>query len=166
MNISRYLTEELVKLEMQTVVEPRPENGSVDKWRNRCKKQVIEELVELLDTGSRIGNQCKLVTDFVNREHKASTAIGHGVAIPHIRSMQAKDFVLAFARSSEGYDFGSVDNNPVRLFFVMAAPPYDDTLYLRAFRSLAELLHQESVRNELLLVTSPGEVIRIIRAHE
>jgi fructose PTS system EIIBC or EIIC component len=166
MNLSRYMNESLIRLQMSTEIEP-PQNGnSVDKWRNQAKEQILEELVEILDTGARIGNRTRLLTDFVNRERKASTALGHGVAVPHIRSLQAKDFMIAFARSTEGYDFGAPDDAPVHLFFVMAAPPYDDTLYLKAFKALSELLHDASFRNELMSLTSPGEVIRAIRMRE
>jgi mannitol/fructose-specific phosphotransferase system IIA component (Ntr-type) len=166
MNLSRYLSEDLVKLEMTTECDPMPENGSVDKWRLKCKEMILSELVDLLDHGARIGNRSKLLLDFVNREKKATTGIGRGVAVPHIRSLQAKEFMLAFARSSHGYDFDALDHEPTYLFFVMASPPYDDNMYLKAFKTLAEMLQYESFREELKSVKSPGEVIRAIRAME
>lgn len=166
MNLSRYLTEERVKLAMTTVIEPYTNGGSRDKWLQRSKELVLEELVDLLDQGARIGNRNKLLIDFVNREKKASTGIGHGVAIPHIRSLQAKEFVLAFARSQDGYEFDSIDKAPSHLFFVMAAPPYDDSFYLKAFKALAEMLRYDSFREELMSVQSPGEVIRALRSME
>jgi PTS system fructose-specific IIC component len=166
MHISRYLTEDRVKLDMTTRIEPPTEGMSIDKWRQRGKEAILSELVDLLEQGNRVGNKTKLLLDFVNREKKATTGIGTGVAIPHIRSMQAKDFTIAFARSTKGYDFESLDGQPVHLFFIMAAPPYDDTLYLRAFRALAEMLHHESFRKELLGLKSPGELIRAIRLME
>lgn len=166
MNLSRYLTEGLVKLEMETVVDEFVEGSSRDKWLLRTKEQVLSELVDVLDQGARIGNRSKLLIDFVNREKKATTGIGKGVAIPHIRSLQAKDFMLAFARSSHGYEFDSLDAMPVHMFFVMAAPPYDDSMYLKAFKSLASMLQYDSFREELMSVSSPGEVIRALRQME
>lgn len=166
MNLSRYFREDLIKLEMDTVIEPLGEDESVDKWRENGKEMIIEELVSLLEVGNRIGNRNKLLIDFINRERKATTGIGHGVAVPHVRSMQAKDFMIAFARSTEGYDFGSLDANPTHLFFIMAAPPYDDNLYLKVFKSLAEMLQYESFREELMSLQSPGELIRALRAME
>lgn len=166
MRLSRYITEDLVKLEMTTRIEPLSEGGSVEKWRALAKEQILQELVDLLASGNRTGNETKLLNDFVNRERKATTAIGQGIAIPHIRTMQAKEFMLAFARSSEGYDFESLDREPTRMFFVMAAPPYDDNLYLKAFKALAEMAQYESFREELMAASSPGEVIRAIRAME
>ena len=166
MRLWRHITEDLVKLEMETHIEPPGEDESVDKWREGAKETVLKELVDLLESGARVGNPSKLLTDFINRERKATTAIGHGVAIPHIRSMQAKEFTLGFARSHEGYDFDAPDNKPVHLFFVMAAPPYDDNTYLKAFKSLAEMLRYETFREELMQMESPGEIIRALRSME
>ena len=166
MNISRTLTEDLICLEMTTVIEPLAEGALFEKWRQRGKELVLEELVILLEKGNRIGNRSKLVTDFVNRERQATTAIGDDIAIPHIRSMQAKQFMVAFGRSTKGYDFDSPDGEVSRLFFVMAAPPYEDALYLRVFKSLMEMLQYESFRKELLNASSPGELLRAIRGME
>ena len=80
--------------------------------------------------------------------------------------MQAKDFMLAFARSTTGYEFESMDHQPVHMFFVMAAPPYDDSMYLKAFKALAEMLQYDSFRQELMGLQSPGEVIRALRSME
>lgn len=166
MNISRYMSEDAVKLEMETVIDPPEEGQSIERWREQAKSLILLELVDLLDETHRVGNRNKLLVDFVNREKKATTAIGHGVAVPHIRSMQATEFMIAFARSSTGYDFDSPDNEPVRLFFVMAAPPYEDSLYLKVFKALAEMLQYESFREELLTVQSSGEILRAIRSME
>ena len=128
------------------------------------QQQIIDELVSILEQSGQIGNRTKFLNDFINRERKATTAIGYGLAIPHIRSMQAKNFMLGFARSSRGYDFGAMDEEPTRLFFIMAAPPYDDVRYLRVFKALAETLRYESFREELLSLKTPYEVIRAIES--
>ncbi len=166
MKISRYINEELVKLEMETVIEPPEEGVSIERWRQKSKELILAELVDLLSNHARVGNRNKLLTDFINREKKASTAIGSGIALPHIRSKHASEFMMAFARSTTGYDFDSPDNEPTHLFFIMAAPPYDDTLYLKVFKALAEMLQYESFREELMSIQSPGELMRVLRAME
>lgn len=166
MNLSRCFNEDAIRLEMTTVIEPADDAVPVERWRQNGKELILEELVSLLEAGNRVGNRNKLLIDFINRERKASTAIGLGVAVPHVRSLQAKEFMIAFARSTPGYDFDAPDEKPSHLFFVMAAPPYDDTLYLRVFKSLAGMLQYESFRKELMNVKSPGELIRALRAME
>jgi mannitol/fructose-specific phosphotransferase system IIA component (Ntr-type) len=166
MNLSRYFSLERIKLEMETVIEPYEEATSFEKWQAASKEAVLAELVALLGNGNRVGNTTKLLIDFVNRERKATTGLGDGIAIPHIRSMQAKELMLAFARSTNGYEFDSLDKQPAHLFFVMAAPPYDDSLYLKVFKALAEMLQYESFREELMNITDPGEIIRAVKAME
>ncbi|MFZ5980463.1 MAG: PTS sugar transporter subunit IIA [Candidatus Zixiibacteriota bacterium] len=166
MRISRFLSENHIKLDMQTVIEPLEEGASLEKWRLDAKERIISELVDLLEQNGRVGNKTKFILDYVNREKKATTAIGDGIAIPHIRSLQAKEFMLAFARSKKGYDFESLDGKPTHLFFIMAAPPYDDSLYLKVFKTLAEMLRFDSFREELMTLSSPGEVIRALRSME
>lgn len=167
MDISRFLKPELIKLEMETEIESDPESQlHPDKLLWRKKEAILGELVDLLQKSGRVGNPKKLLIDFVNREKKATTGIGHGIAIPHIRSMQAKQFIMGLARSTEGYDFDALDNGVVHLFFVMAAPPYDDALYLKVFKALAEILRFDYLREELMNATSEYEIIRAVKRME
>jgi mannitol/fructose-specific phosphotransferase system IIA component (Ntr-type) len=152
---------------MVTQVECDPEcQLHPDKLLWNRKRAILCELVELLEKSGKVGNPRKLLVDFLNREKKATTGIGHGIAVPHIRSMQAKEFLLGFARSAEGYDFDSLDKGFVHLFFVMASPPYDDNLYLKVFKSLAETLQFDYFRQELLDASSEYEIIRAFKKME
>ncbi len=167
MNISRYLKPDLIKLEMETEINIDP-NSSLhpDKVLWMRKETILKELVDLLDISGKVGNRHKLLIDLVNREKKATTGIGQGIALPHVRTMQAKEFIMGLARSKKGYDFDSMDKKPVHLFFVMAAPPYEDALYLKVFKALAEILRFDYFREELLNVSSEYEILRAIKRME
>lgn len=167
MDISRYLKPELIKLEMETHVECDPEcQLHPEKVLWTRKEAILAELVNLLDRSGRVGNKKKLLVDFMNREKKATTGMEHGIALPHVRTMQAKEFIMGLARSKEGYDFDSLDGKLVHLFFVMAAPPYDDSLYLKVFKALAEMLQFDYFREELLNASDEYEIIRAIKRME
>jgi mannitol/fructose-specific phosphotransferase system IIA component (Ntr-type) len=163
MNISRYLSEDLIDLDFRVELESPPEENNSNKWRERNKERILRDLVAIIGKSGKTGNDSKLVIDFINRERKASTAIGDGVAVPHIRSMQAKDLIIGFARSVEGLDFDSPDNLPTHLFFVMAAPPYDDELYLKVFKALSENFQYEIFREELMNAQIPYDIIRAFK---
>ncbi len=157
---------ELIKLEMNTVPPEMPDNGNSTKWLFTLKEMLLSELLEVLDPLGKIGNRKKLLVDFLNRERKASTGIGSGFAIPHIRSMQARDFMIAFGRSRQGYDYDAIDGNPVNFFFIMAAPPYDDSLYLKVFKAISELVMFDGLAEQLMTAQEPYDVIKAIRALE
>jgi PTS system fructose-specific IIC component len=167
MDISRYLKPELIKLEMETEIPIDPDSSlHPDKILWMRKEAILKELVDLLDKSGKVGNKRKLLIDLVNREKKATTGIGQGIAFPHVRTMQAKEFIMGLARSKKGYDFDALDKEPVHLFFVMAAPPYSDALYLKVFKSLAEILRFDYFREELLNADSEHEIIRAIKRME
>jgi mannitol/fructose-specific phosphotransferase system IIA component (Ntr-type) len=167
MNISRLIDADLIELSMTTRIELDPENPERSKRQLREDQELIfDELVGVLERSDKIGNRSKLLTEFVHRERKAATAVGHGIAIPHVRTYQAKELILAIARSDEGYDFGAPDGEPVRLFFVMAAPSYDDNLYLKVFKALAELLRFDYFRDQLMTIEEPFEMVRAFREIE
>lgn len=167
MNVSRLLDPALIKLSMETRILVDPENPVKSARRRRSDKEaILDELVSLLENSGKVGNRSKLLTDFVNRERKASTAIGFGIAIPHVRTYQAKELIIGIARSAEGYDFDAPDGELVRLFFVMAAPSYDDNLYLRVFKALAEVLQFDYFRRRLLDAESEYDLIRAFQEME
>lgn len=166
MNISRYLTEELIDLDFSVEQEPPPDESDSLKWKMRNKERILARLVKLIEQSGKTVNNSKLLTDFINRERKATTAIGTGIAVPHIRSMQAKELIIGFARSKEGFDFDAPDGSLTHMFFVMAAPPYDDNLYLRVFKALSENLRYESFREELMQAQIPYDIIRAFKNAE
>jgi mannitol/fructose-specific phosphotransferase system IIA component (Ntr-type) len=166
MNISKYLQFELIKLEMDSVVEP-PMNETYSKKEYLViKETILHELADLLDLSGKVSNRRKLFIDLLNREKKASTAIGKNIAIPHIRSMQARDLIIAIGRNSDGYEFEAMDDEPVKLFFCMAAPPYDDSLYLKVFKELAERFEYPGFIDKLLSAENGHEIIRIFQEYE
>jgi PTS system fructose-specific IIC component len=171
-NIARLLDTNLIKLRMET---PRPDNsGDSDadedepsrRESREQKRAILDELVELLERSGRIGNRSKLLNEFENRERKASTAIGHGIAIPHIRTLQARELIIGVALAPEGYDFDAPDGQPVKIFFAMAAPSYDDNLYLRVFKALAEVLRFDYFRERLLQAEQEYDIIRAFQEME
>ncbi len=163
MNLVRYIKPAQIKLALATLPSEPPEGASVERHRWDLKESALSELCDLLDSSGKTGNKSKLLTDLVNREKKSSTAVGKGVAIPHVRTMQAKELILAFARSAEGLDFDAPDGEPVHLFFAMVAPPYDDKLYLSIYKEIGTLILADESRQRLLDAKNEHEIIRVFQ---
>lgn len=162
MRLSPYLQRGFIRFEMETRVDP-PEEEEYDreKYVGRVKEAVIGELAELLAGTGNVGNASKLFRDLWNREKKATTAVGHGIAIPHIRTQQVKDVILGFARSHEGYEFGAPDGGKVHFFIVVAGSAFDPAQYLKIYRSVAEMFTFDGVRERLFESWSEGEIYRL-----
>jgi mannitol/fructose-specific phosphotransferase system IIA component (Ntr-type) len=182
MRLHRYLKETNVDLDFRPFAESplwRPGHVEVEEdpeveeeeltagQRFRRKVQILGQLVTLLEPSGKITNPKKCLTDLRNREAKASTAFGCGMAMPHVRTAQAKDFSIGVAIAPEpGLPFDAIDGEPVRIFFPMVAPRYKDRFYLKVERALAGAFADEddmSFRDSLLQAESPGEVIFLMR---
>lgn len=162
MRLTRYLNEDLIDLELDIERDPEVEERlEGDKLVAHYREAALGRIADLLDRSGKIGNRSKLYTDLLNREKKATTAIGREVAIPHVRTLQAKTSVMGFLRNKVGLPFGAPDGHDVRIFIPIVGPPYDDKVYLKIYRQLGELLLEEGVAEQLLAVDEPGEVIRI-----
>jgi len=165
MNLARLLKPEHILLELQTVDLPEEERQEIPQsdyvWQ--IKEQVMGELVDLVQRSNRVSNRNKLYLDLLNRERKATTGLASGVAIPHVRTIYAKELLVGFARSTPGVEFDCLDGEPAHLFFIMVAPPYDDTSYLRLYRQLAGAFSVRDYREEFMNATSEGEIIRLVK---
>jgi mannitol/fructose-specific phosphotransferase system IIA component (Ntr-type) len=165
MHLARLICPESIRLELQTTMPPEPEDGS-DRQRfvTSVKEAVLGELAELIALSGRVGSVNRLRADLISREKKATTGLANGVAVPHVRTREARQFLIGFARSSPGIEFDCLDGGPAHVFFVLVAPPFDDTLYLRVYRQLAEaFLHPGSIA-PLMAVNSDGELVRALKS--
>ncbi len=164
MNLARMIKPELIRLELQTTMPPEPDEPyNRQKFVWSIKEAVLSEMVELLAAHSRIGSAKRLLTDISNREKKASTGLSDGIAIPHVRTKEAREFTMAFGRSTPGLEFDSIDGQPAQLFFFFIAPPYDDTVYLKIYKQLAEAFTFTDAADVFMTATEPGEVIRALK---
>jgi mannitol/fructose-specific phosphotransferase system IIA component (Ntr-type) len=164
MNLARLIRPELIRLELQTSMPPEPEEPyNRDRFLWSIKDTVIGELVELLALSGRVGNPNRLRNDIVNREKKATTGLEHGVAVPHVRTREARELVMAFARSTPGIEFGCLDGRLAHIFFAIISPPYDDITYLRIYKQLAEAFTYRDAATTLMEAQDEGEIIRALK---
>jgi nitrogen PTS system EIIA component len=83
------------------------------------------------------------------RERLGSTAIGHGVAIPHGRCTAFQHARAAFLRLSEPVDFDAADGIPVDLVFAMAVPEHFTQQHLQLLSELAGHFGEPAFREAL-----------------
>ncbi|MEM7260699.1 MAG: PTS sugar transporter subunit IIA [Planctomycetota bacterium] len=160
MRFHRFLRPECIRIGMASDALEEPSEELPEERREWSEKEsVIEELVEVLAASGEVANVSKLQRDLLNVEKRTTTGIGDGIAIPHVRTLRERTFVMGFCRSERGLRYASVDAEPVRLFFPMIAPPHDDKLYHRVLGDLATILLEPGCRELLEAAETPDEVI-------
>ena len=168
MRLSQLLDEKLIEADLKPpyIEEPEDNPYSPEKLLWIIKKNVLHRLVELLEKTGNVRNSKRLFIDIYNREKRATTGIGNGIAFPHVRTIAVRDISFCFARSLKGIDFGAIDGEPCHLFFTLVAPPYEEKVYLKYYRKLASILRYDTVVQGIMEAEGPGEIIREIKRAE
>ena len=146
MKLSNLIEEELMGFDLQS----------------SSKDDVIKELVELAARSKLVRDKSLLLDEVQKREKLVTTGVGWGVAFPHAKTKAMKGIVIAFGRSDRGVDFGAMDQKPVHLFFLIAAP--EDTIgaHLNVMARLSFLMKSQDNRERLLSAKNPGEVLEVL----
>ena len=104
---------------------------------------------------------------FRAREASASTAIGDGIAIPHVRNpivLNVSLPTLTLAFLERPVDFGALDGNPVHVLFSMISPTNRSHLQLLSRLSFA--LHDERLRKAVARQAAHEEITAELRRVE
>ncbi len=120
------------------------------------KQEVLEHLVDLAVRCGSVLDRQAAVAALLEREGLCSTAIGHGIAIPHPTQPLPgvfKGVALAAVRLERGLELEAPDGEPVRLFVLMGTD--DRKLHLQILGRLARLFRVDQVREELMRAPSP-----------
>lgn len=86
----------------------------------------------------------ELLHAIYEREKLHSTAIGEGVAMPHVRLKQVKGFRTVLGRTQSGIEFASPDGEAVRLFLLIVGPDSRADQYRKLMTRAARFLRSES----------------------
>ena len=138
------------------------EENIIPDLKARDKKGVLEELAEAIVNSESLLDKNSLVKVLLEREQLGSTGIGDGVAIPHGKFHGVNQPVISFGRSLKGLDFGSMDGEPVFLFFLLVAPENSASIHLKALARIARILKNSSFRKILMDVPSRKELYQQI----
>lgn len=125
--------------------------------------EALRTLVDLLDSAGKLPNKEKFLEAIIDREKVVSTGIGMGVAFPHAKQPEFKDFFVAIAILKEGVDWKALDDTPVRIIFMIGGPDNKQTEYLQLLSKLTMAIEDEKKRKQLLKIHSPESIIALFQ---
>ncbi len=130
----------------------------------KSREQVISRIVEGVAANRLVTDPKWLETALTERERMVPTAMPNGVAFLHARHRAAEKFPKQFlflARSSKGVAFGSPDERPTHLFFLLALRK--DMAHLRWLARLSWICRNRSTVASLVKAAGGDDIARILR---
>ncbi len=126
---------------------------------------VIAELVSSLEKAGRLGKAdgSDITKAIIKREKEASTGMGKGVAVPHVKHKAVKDLIATVGQSSSGIDFSSLDKQPVYSVILLISPADNPDKHLQAMENIFKHLQQEKFRKFLSKSQSREQIEDLLR---
>ena len=122
----------------------------------------LEQAVALMVKSGKIADEEAYKKQVFAREEESTTGIGEGIAIPHGKCDAVTKPGLAAMVIPGGVDFESLDDEPVTLLFLIAAPNTKDNVHLDVLSKLSVMLMDEEFTARLRAAKSVDEFMRII----
>ena len=123
----------------------------IPELKTRDRNGVVRELVSALYKAGQLGkgNCEEIIKAVIKRENEASTGMGKGVAVPHVKHKVVKDVVATIGQSSVGIDFSSLDKQPVYSVILIISPVDNPDKHLQVMESVFKRLQEEKFRRFL-----------------
>ena len=125
----------------------------------------ITELVAALVHAGKIPSESAkdVAKAVIKRENEASTGMGKGVAIPHVKHPAVKNVIAAVGQSSAGIDFASLDEQPVYSVILLVSPINNPDKHLQAMENVFRHLQKEKFRKFLRQCRQPAELEDLLK---
>ena len=130
------------------------------------KKDIIEKMTVLMEASGNLTDRKQYLKGVLKREAEGTTGIGEGVAIPHAKNAAVKKAGLAAMVLKQTVDFDSLDGEPVKLIFMIAAPDNGENEHLEALSRLSTMLMDDEFRNQLIQAEDTDQFLAIIDKKE
>jgi len=103
-----------------------------------------------------------IISGILAREARENTGFGNGLAFPHARYGELDTMAISLAVLRNGIDYGSRDQQPVKVVCMILAPETKPTLTLKTMAQLARFFKEPGAMDKLLAATTGAEVSALI----
>ena len=122
----------------------------VSSLKSTDRAEAIAELAAAMEKHNFIANADSLVAAAMDRENVLSTAMGNGVAFPHVRGVEGGGLTLAVGVSKAGIDWAG---EKVNIVVLSAIPVAVSAFYLRLMAGLAQAFESKDSLDAIYAAT-------------
>jgi len=130
------------------------------------KEEIINGMIDLAASSERVVDKERMRAAIFEREKIMSTGVGSGFAIPHGKTDAVSDIVAAFAVTAQPIDYQSLDDQPVRLVFLLVGRDTMVGPHIKLLSRISRLMNKEEFRKKLLDAPDTASVLALFRDEE
>ncbi len=95
-----------------------------------------------------------------------STGVGKQLAIPHGKCDSINEILASFAVLDESVEFESIDNQPVKMVFLLVGPEDKSNHHIKLLSRISRLMNSTAFRDKLLQCDNPDEIFETFKTEE
>ncbi|WP_378954189.1 BglG family transcription antiterminator [Pelosinus sp. sgz500959] len=119
------------------------------------KEDAIRCLALAAQNAGKLSSLEEFTQSVLEREKTFSTGVGNGIAIPHGKSKDVKEVMIAFGKVRKGIEWDSYDGSPVTMIFLLGVPMENvDNVHLAILSQLSRKLMEEDFVESLNQATT------------
>lgn len=134
--------------------------------KSHTKDDVIKELIQTLASSKYFTNKDTVFSAVKERERIMTTGVGREVAIPHCKKKDCTQFAIALGIHPNGIDFQSIDNQPVKIVFLLIGPEENPGMHIRLLSRISRIIAKKALRESLKKAATPKEAFSILKEEE
>lgn len=130
------------------------------------KESAIKELVYSFKDDPRVKDVDEVYQAVIEREKIMSTGVGKGFAIPHAKTNAVNEIIAAFGKLDEPIDFQSLDDQPVKLIFLLVGKENLVGPHIKLLSRLSRMMNLDEFRDNLSNATTAEEIYNLFETEE
>ena len=130
------------------------------------KDEVINALLDVVATHAAVKDLEAMREAVFARERMMSTGVGKGLGLPHAKTQAVSETLAAFAITAEPVDFGAIDDQKVRLVFLLVGTEAAKSEHIKILSRISRLLNRDAFRTRLLQAKNAAEVLTLLEEGE
>ncbi len=138
----------------------------VTNLNGTTKTEILNAMIDIAARSDRVIDKERMRSAIFEREKIMSTGVGSGFAIPHDKTDAVQDIVAAFAITENPIDYQSLDDQPVRLVFLLVGKDNSVGPHIKLLSRISRLMNKEEFRKKLLEAGTPSDVLQIFKDEE
>ena len=127
------------------------------------KDDLLKEMVLLLTNTGNVRDWELVLSDVLSREKIMSTGMEKGIAIPHAKSDGVIAPCVAVCVKKDGIDFGSIDKEPSKIFFMIVSPKKANSPHLQMLASISSIVRNKETLSKILEAKNSEEICKILK---
>ena len=125
------------------------------------KEEAIDRLLDCVCATGKVSDRAQARADILANEHRMSTGMEHGIAIPHAKSETVGEIVAAVGTTREPLGLPGPDREQARIFVLLLSPKEGAGPHVRFLAEIARVLKHRALRGQLIEARDAAAMRRV-----